>query len=253
MGPTVTPPPLNFQFASRDLVLSNGNNNDIDPQGANYLRVTGPSAAFSINGFSGGLPGMPLFVEIAVAQTVTITNQSANSAAANRIVTQSGADVVLIGPAAIEFQYDATQSRWIPMALWDSTGKSVALSNVTGNLGATQSTGSAGVWIDGPSVSLAAGMWLLIGVAEVRSDGGGGIVVAKLWDGTTVFDAGEVTVETPNYVDTLTLTAIVSPTTTTTYKITAAINSGGFSIMAATTILGVGITPVSKIVAVKIG
>ena len=100
-----------------DITLANGANNDINIQGRSVVRVTGPTGAFSITGFASGTDGQRLTVYNTTAQTMTITND-ATSTAANRILTLTGANVVLKGdgPSAANFIYDGSGSRWILVA-----------------------------------------------------------------------------------------------------------------------------------------
>ena len=100
-------------------VLSNGNNNDIPTVGIsthytlNYFKITGPTGAFNISGFSDGRPGRTIQVFNSTAQQMTIKNL-AGSIAANQIQTLTGADVVLrTGTSFASFLYDATLQKWI--------------------------------------------------------------------------------------------------------------------------------------------
>jgi len=93
----------------------NGLNSDIATPASSSVRLTGPTGAFSIGGFTGGTDGQILKVYNTVAQTMTIVNEDGSSAAGNRIKTLTGGNVVLRATATsfCELQYDATDSRWI--------------------------------------------------------------------------------------------------------------------------------------------
>ena len=105
-----------LRLGKQALTLVNGANNDIAIGTASLVRITGPSAGFSISGFAGGAEGRALIVNNAVAQIMTITND-ATSTAANRILTQTGADVVLrAGRSSALFVYDVVDLRWILVA-----------------------------------------------------------------------------------------------------------------------------------------
>lgn len=96
------------------MVLVNGaNNNFALNAGTKTLRITGPSAAFSLSGITGGTDGRELNIVSTVSQTFTVTND-ATSTAANRILTQTLADVVCNAtePASVTLVYDGTTSRW---------------------------------------------------------------------------------------------------------------------------------------------
>lgn len=107
---------VNGALATRrgDVTLANGANSDIALGGKSVIRVTGPTGAFSITGFAGGVDGQHLTVYNTVSQTMTVTND-ATSTAANRILTMTGANVVLraAAPSVANFVYDGSGSRWI--------------------------------------------------------------------------------------------------------------------------------------------
>ena len=60
-----------------------------------YARVTGPAAAFTITGIAGGNNGQILRIVNTTAQNMMIANNSASSAAGNRICSSTGADITL--------------------------------------------------------------------------------------------------------------------------------------------------------------
>ncbi len=95
------------------VALANGANNDIAISTTGYMGITGPTAGFSISGFANGFDGRILRVTSEVAQVMTISNL-AGSAAANQIITGTGADVVLsaIQGVTVQFIYNGTLSRW---------------------------------------------------------------------------------------------------------------------------------------------
>jgi hypothetical protein len=96
--------------------LANGLNSNIATNRQGSLFLSGPSGAFSIGGFTNGYDGQELYVYNSTSQTMTVVNADASSAAANRISTLTGANVVL--PAAsnswAKFKYCLTcGSVWI--------------------------------------------------------------------------------------------------------------------------------------------
>jgi hypothetical protein len=102
------PEPLRQQ-----ITFANGANSDVDVKGATFVRVGGPTGAFSITGFAGGANGRVIYLFNGVAQTLTITNE-ATSAAANQITTLTGGDVALrAGVSFATFVYDVGTSKWI--------------------------------------------------------------------------------------------------------------------------------------------
>lgn len=115
-----------FALRPSALTLGNGLNSNITlyATGASayssYLRVTGPSAGFSIGGFSNRVstvstyPGSQLVIYNSTSQQMTIVNEDASSTATNRIKTLTGANVVLrAGTSAATFIYDDTDTRWV--------------------------------------------------------------------------------------------------------------------------------------------
>lgn len=103
----------NLQTQRTAVTLVNGVNNDIGIGSAGYVCFTGPTAAFSVSGFTPVFDGRRLMITSEVAFAMTITND-AGSIAANRIYTGLGADQT--GAATVgntkEFIYNATLSRW---------------------------------------------------------------------------------------------------------------------------------------------
>ena len=91
----------------------NGSNNNINIGGASFIRITGPTAAFSITGITGGVNGKVVILYNATTYNMTIANENTNSTATNRITTLTGSGVVTTGVGAITLIYDSTASRWI--------------------------------------------------------------------------------------------------------------------------------------------
>src|SRR4030042_1236477 len=106
------------------LVLVNGLNSDISIPANAYIVAAGPTAAFSLGGFSAGSNGRIIIIHNNVAYTMTIVNEDASSTAANRINTLTGANVVLSADSksAATFVYDSTASRWTLLFTDTGTG-----------------------------------------------------------------------------------------------------------------------------------
>lgn len=154
--------------------LANGNNAAVDIGGTagssrTYVKVSGPTAAFNINGIAGGANGRFLIIHNTTSQNMTIANDSGvDPTAANRIYTGTAADVTITNkPGIAEFIYDSAQSRWIfnnqsgssiagvssvglalPTAVFDISGSPVTGS---GTLTATFDNQSANTVFAGPS------------------------------------------------------------------------------------------------------
>ncbi len=96
-----------------NVLLVNGANNNVAAGTGSYARIYGPTGAFSISGFPGGVDGRILHVLNSVSQIMTIKNLTGSSAG-NQIITLTGADVVLrAGPSFATFIYSAVDSAWI--------------------------------------------------------------------------------------------------------------------------------------------
>jgi hypothetical protein len=110
-----TPGAVATRFAS--VTLANGLNSNIAISTSGNIRASGPTGAYSLGGFSGGVDGRELFFFNPLNQTVTIVNADASSTAANRIQTNTGGNVALrtTAPSCARFKYDSTSSLWILM------------------------------------------------------------------------------------------------------------------------------------------
>lgn len=88
---------------------------------------------------------------------------------------------------------------------------------------------TANTYFDGPSLSLAAGVWFLYGqVLLTASSAAARTFLFRLWDGTTDVSNGAHTIEGSLTASQSSwpLAGIVVPSTTTTYKISATSNTG---------------------------
>ena len=91
------------------VTLVNGANANVAVT-ADFMRITGPSAGFSINGFQAGVDGQELEIYNTTAQALTITND-ATSSTANRIITTTGADLTNV--KTLKLKYSSVDQRWI--------------------------------------------------------------------------------------------------------------------------------------------
>jgi hypothetical protein len=117
--------PAGFQVPALSLpeasvVVANGTNNDVGVPSTVYSiqttnwQISGPTGAFSITGIRGGT--LPLVKEIFYegGQTFTLSHQNTGSAASNRIISPTGAD--LVGVTYVRLLYNMTLSRWLVIA-----------------------------------------------------------------------------------------------------------------------------------------
>ena len=81
---------------------------------SSYVRLTGPTLAFSVGGFTNPADGNEITIYNTTSNAMTIVNEDASSTAANRIKTLTGSDVVLAARTSVTtFVYDATDTRWV--------------------------------------------------------------------------------------------------------------------------------------------
>src|SRR3990172_4135255 len=106
------PFPLNvgiLSFIRTTLTLANGDNNNVVIPGNNvFNKISGPTADFAMTGITALADGSLLKLLNRTGFNMTIKHESASSAAANRIVTMTGADVVSVGDCAYELIYDTS-------------------------------------------------------------------------------------------------------------------------------------------------
>lgn len=126
-----------LKFTRYDLTsLANGANAAIPIGTTNvYIKISsGPSGAFSLDGFANGSNGSYIIVENATGYPMTVADQSGlEPTAANRIVTMSGSDVSSAANVMAAFIYDSNVSRW-KMVMWE----------IGGGGGGVTGTGTAG-------------------------------------------------------------------------------------------------------------
>ena len=92
--------------------LSNGTNNNVALDSMGFYRITGPTTAFDVTGFTNGSDGRMLIIVNASTQVMTLKNQT-TSTAANQINTGSGADVMLPANGIASLVYNNTLQKWL--------------------------------------------------------------------------------------------------------------------------------------------
>lgn len=95
--------------------LANGNNAAVNISTNVYVKVSGPSAVFTINGIAGGADGRVVTLQNSTGFNMTIANDSGTDpTATNRIYTGTAADVTLTNnPSAVSLIYDTAVTHWI--------------------------------------------------------------------------------------------------------------------------------------------
>lgn len=107
----------NLYLTSGSISVSNGANHNVALSTNVNVRLGGATGSFSITGFAGGVDGQELRLYNLSGQQMTLANNNAGSSAGNRILTNTGADVVLrSGNSAATLYYDGGVSAWILMS-----------------------------------------------------------------------------------------------------------------------------------------
>lgn len=100
------------------VACTNGSNNNVSIGGVSFVRVSGPSSAFSITGIAGGVNGKVVILYNSTAVDMTIGNQNASSTTANRIICSDNVDAVVKQKGTAMLIYSSTDSRWILVSVY---------------------------------------------------------------------------------------------------------------------------------------
>lgn len=98
------------------LVCVNGANNDVALPANTNVKISGPTGVFNITGFVAGTDGQELLLWNATGFGLTLKDQNAGSAAANRIFTTSGLDLNVGTFGFVSLIYDTASALWIVMS-----------------------------------------------------------------------------------------------------------------------------------------
>lgn len=98
-------------FVPVNLTLNaDANNAAVGP--AQWIRVTPATSDRTVTGIANGKTGKELMLTNVGANNLIVAHESGSSTAANRVVTQSGANVTVAPNGTLHLRYDATTSRW---------------------------------------------------------------------------------------------------------------------------------------------
>lgn len=127
---------VNGALALREgtLTLANGANSNVALDTMSTYRITGPTADYSVSGFTNGKNGRLLFLVNATVGNLSITNNGSGSLAANRIQTSGGLDLLIPSNGSAVLQYNSALSSWYVLANASPAVSSLAWS-LTGNAG----------------------------------------------------------------------------------------------------------------------
>lgn len=129
----------------------------------------------------------------------------------------------------------------------------VVLTNNQAQLGADVAMPTANTFYDGPSLSLAAGIWLIMASCHfVNGSPSSGQLTMKLWDGTTVYSSADQSASGTNFPVQVSIQAIVPLSITTTVKASGTCNLANAIFKAAAALNGAG-NNASTLSVVRIG
>ncbi|MBK6564014.1 MAG: hypothetical protein IPG18_02210 [Saprospiraceae bacterium] len=140
-----TPVPMSILDVDGDLALRvtslvciNGDNHDVDISTIkkSIYKISGPVAAFSVTGLSGGVDGRIITLMNDSGFEMGIKNQDAGSTAANRIITGTSNEIVVPAQSLISFVYDLVLTRWRVTSVSSSSAGDGAW-QISGNAGTT--------------------------------------------------------------------------------------------------------------------
>jgi len=104
-------------------IATTGTITNLSTTARSSIRLTG-AGAVTLQGIANGVDGKLLFLKNRTGNLLTIQDQNAGGAAADRIITGTGADLTVQDGQGLIFQYDGTTQRWQIMA---ASGGGVAL------------------------------------------------------------------------------------------------------------------------------
>lgn len=197
------------------------------------------------SGSMAGTPALTFGTSAAAGSSGTFINSDATLPIFDATVpsTQAFSDAAAAGAAGVAARRD--HKHGMPASpgggsLTSSMNQLAADVNIT-----------AGTWADGPTLTLAAGTWLLI--ASITIDYASGAISAELriYDGTTTYASDEGFMSAATAAVALSCAAIVTPAGSTTFKAQGNSSSTNSKIKAAVPHNGVG-NNASTLVAVKI-
>jgi hypothetical protein len=112
----VTSMDINGGYATKatTLTLSNGRNDNIAIGNSSFVRITGPTSAFSISGIANGTNGKRVRLANMTGQDWTVMDSSSFSSLGNRIETNTNSDIIISGPVPIlDMIYDSVSNQWL--------------------------------------------------------------------------------------------------------------------------------------------
>jgi hypothetical protein len=229
-------------------------NTDLVKNGALAIRTAVDAIDTSMAELKGGTTGQVLSKTSNTDMDFTWVAQDDSNAIQNALLTTTGDTIYASSASTPARRAIGTTGQVLTVSggvpVW-ATPSSGSLTSQSANLASNVTMSSANTYYDSVSISLAAGTWYIVAQTSIEDGGGnGGRKTAKLWDGTTVTSSLDSTQPTGGTIG-MTLSGIVVPTTTTTYKVSVAGSQPSQTILATATTNGAGAN-VSHISAIKI-
>lgn len=97
-----------------NITASNGTNNDLNIGNLSFVRIVGPTAAFTITSITPTADGKRVIIYNSTTQNMTITHEAGTGTAANRFHSTAGTNFgASTGEAVCEVIYSSALSRWL--------------------------------------------------------------------------------------------------------------------------------------------
>lgn len=155
-----------FALLSRTQTFVNGNNNNIDLDGLMLVRITGPTATFTITGIARGVQGQVMMIHNSTSQIMTIAHLSVSSGAANQIVCPDATDFTTTAfPSSHLLYYDNNQWQVMgcPCGAAVANVSGVLMMHPPGNAGIAPTTTTTFMMVAPTAVAIAT-----LGPAQIR-------------------------------------------------------------------------------------
>lgn len=96
-----------------DYVVTTGSQDNVSLPISSFVRISAASGNFTFTGLANGSDGRMLTIFNATPATMTIANDDPQSNPSNRILTCTGANIVLTGQSVANLIYSIKDSRWV--------------------------------------------------------------------------------------------------------------------------------------------
>ncbi len=180
--------------------------------------------------------------------------------AAGRILTKEIVWVTAHTAAAttatiLRGQEGTAATAWASATTWahGPTAKDFEVTYLTATIPSNVPFAGAQVFVDGPSLSVPVGTWLVMATVDVQPSGADWIAT-RVWDGTTIYAASSMYTSAAGGGSNVTLIVPVTLAATTTIKVSSAPNGAtAGNILAITAVIQTGTTgKVSRITAMRL-